>query len=452
MDWKIDLLNQASGSDWGIMALRSIGPVEAQGLTAQQGLYTVVSRGLDATGATRSDARIVGALLGEMSCTMHWDQILALARDPAVQVILSNTTEAGIVHMPGMTLQDAPPASFPAKVARLLLERWQALGHLPGMGWQFLPCELTTDSGDLLRSVVLRHAAEWAVGPGFVDWIAQENVFFNTLVDRIVTGHPGAAAAARLEQDLGYRDPCLTTAELYHLLVIETPEGQPRPKLRLADFDQGTIEVADAGPYRLRKVALLNGAHTTLCPLALICGVETVGEALADPDLMALLQRALDREIKPFVPLARTELDAFAQDVLRRFANPFLQHRWHDISLNGLVKYQGRLLDRVQAHIDQTGTPPPILTLSLAGWLAFYLGLVPGAERLAPRDSPAVLARMAQIGQIPDPAAQVTQFLSEPLFWGKSIASPALIAAVTQGFVRLTAGPVTPQAMVGWVA
>jgi hypothetical protein len=241
-----------------------------------------VSRGLDDEGVTRSEARVVGSVLGEVSCTTQWDQVLAMARDPAVQMVVSNTTEAGIVYAPGMTPRDAPPPSFPAKVTRLLLERWRTLGHLRGTGWQFLPCELTTDSGDLLRSIVLRHATEWEVEAGFVEWIADENVFFNTLVDRIVTGHPGAAAAA-LEAELGYRDPCLTTAELYHLLVIETPAGRPKPKLRLADFDAGTIEVADAGPYRLRKVALLNGGHTALCPLALICGVETVGEAVRDP-------------------------------------------------------------------------------------------------------------------------------------------------------------------------
>ncbi len=448
MDWKIDLLNQASGSDWGIVALRSIGSAEGSALNAQDGLYTVVSRGLDDEGVTRSEARVVGSVLGEVSCMTQWDQVLAMARDPAVQMVVSNTTEAGIVYAPGMTPRDAPPPSFPAKVTRLLLERWRTLGHLRGTGWQFLPCELTTDSGDLLRSIVLRHATEWEVEAGFVEWIADENVFFNTLVDRIVTGHPGAAAAA-LEAELGYRDPCLTTAELYHLLVIETPAGRPKPKLRLADFDAGTIEVADAGPYRLRKVALLNGGHTALCPLALICGVETVGEAVRDPDLSAVLRQVLDREIKPFVPLPREELDAFAKDVLRRFANPFLQHRWHDISLNGLVKYQGRLLDRLTAYAAQEGDLPPILTLSLAGWLAFYLGRIPGADRLPPRDAPQVLARMAEIGR--DPEGQVAQFLSEPIFWGRSIATPALISAVTRDFARLTGGPVTPQMIANWV-
>ena len=66
-------------------------------------------------------------------------------------MVASNTTEAGIVYDDSAGPQDAPPASFPAKIARLLLERWRALGHLRGTGWQFLPCELIENIGDALR-------------------------------------------------------------------------------------------------------------------------------------------------------------------------------------------------------------------------------------------------------------------------------------------------------------
>ena len=441
LDWKIDRLNEATGSDWGVVILRSIGSTRWSALNAQGGVYTVVSRGVDEDGAVRSDARVVGAVLGEVSCADDWDRVLEMARDPAVQVVVSNTTEAGIVDEPGASPLDAPPASFPAKVTRLLLERWRALGHLHGQGWQVLPCELTQDSGELLRSIVLRHAAEWPVEAGFAAWVAEENVFYNTLVDRIVTGHPGKDAAA-LEAQLGYHDPCLTTAELYHMLVIEVPVGRPRPKLRLADWDSGTVEVADAGPYRLRKVAILNGSHTALCPLAMLCGVQTVGEAVRDPALSALLRQVLYREIIPLVPLPAEDLGTFAEDVLRRFANPYLQHRWHDISLNGLTKLRDRNLDRMLAYADRFGTLPPILTLSLAGWLVFYLGRWDGAERHPPRDGADILARVAALAGGPSEAL-VGRFLSEATFWGRSVASPALVSAVAREFDFLTGAPVT---------
>ncbi len=451
LDWKIDHLNEATGSDWGIIILRSIGSTHGSALNAQDGLYTVVSRGLDGQGQVRSEARIVASVLGELSCAVEWDQVLALSRDPAVQIVASNTTEAGIVYEPGTVPQDAPPVSFPAKVTRLLLERWRALGHLRGQGWQFLPCELTDNAGDTLRSIVLRHATEWEVEAGFAEWVADENVFYNTLVDRIVTGHPGQDAAA-IEDKLGYHDPCLTMAELYHLLVIEAPKGRPRPKLRLADHDVGTIEVHDAAPYRLRKVAILNGAHTALCPLALLSGVVTVGEAMRDPDLSALLRQVLDREIKPFVPLPPADLDGFADDVLRRFANPYLQHRWYDISLNGLSKFRDRNLDRMLAYTERAGTPPPILSLSLAAWLAFYVGRHGGADQLPPRDGPETLALVAALPMDAPAVTLIGTFLSETAFWHRSVALPALVSAVARDFAFLTQAKVTPTTLTARIA
>ena len=441
MDWKIDRLNEASGSDWGVVILRSLGSTDGSALNAQGGLYTVVSRGIGADGTAQSHSRLVGSVLAELSCATDWDRVVQLARNPMVEVILSNTTEAGITYVAGQGIGDAPPASFPAKLTRLLVERWRALGHLANMGWQVLPCELTENCGDKLRDLVLRHATEWAVGQDCLAWIAEQTVFYNTLVDRIVTGHPAPEALEELEQSLGYRDPCLTTAELFHLLVIESPPDKPAFKLRLAEHDTGTIEVPDAAPYRLRKVAILNGAHTALCPLALLCGVQTVGEAMAQPTLLSLLHRVLAEEIKPFVPLPQADLDAFADDVLRRFANPFIQHRWYDISLNGLAKYRDRLLGRVLAYQTRHAAPPPILSLSLAGWLVFYLGRFDGAQALSPRDQAPVLALIAHLRGLPDTTAIVTAFLADISLWGQSIATPDLVATVAADFDFLTQQP-----------
>ena len=445
MDWKIDRLNADTGSDWGVVILRSLGSTQGSALNAQGGLYTVVSRGIGADGAAQSHSHLVGSVLEELSCATQWDRVLSFARNPLIEVILSNTTEAGIVYEAGQGAEDTPPSSFPAKLTRLLIERWRALGHRTGMGWQVLPCELTEHSGDTLRELVLRHAADWAVDAACLAWIAGETVFYNTLVDRIVTGHPTPAALGDLEQALGYRDPCLITAELFHLLVIETPPDKPAFKLRLADHDAGTIEVPDAAPYRLRKVALLNGAHTALCPLALLCGVQTVGAAMAEPAVLALLHQVLTKEIKPFVPLPQADLDQFAEDVLRRFANPFIQHRWYDISLNGLAKFRDRLLGRLLAYQDRNAAPAPILSLSLAAWLVFYLGWFDAAQTLPPRDQAPVLALIARLKALPDTAAIVDGFLGDIGLWGRSLAEPALAAAMVADVAFLMQPSLQPQ-------
>ena len=134
--------------------------------------------------------------------------------------------------------------------------------------------------------------------------------------------------------------------------------------------------------------------------------------------------------------------------MLRRFANPYIRHLWYDISLNGLVKYQTRDLDRLTAYIERHGKPAPLMTLALAAWLTFYLGRFTGSEAYPPRDAPDILAKVKAIGALDDGtakgrAAMVAAYLGETAFWGRSIDTPALTAAVLADFQALTAEPMT---------
>ena len=236
----------------------------------------------------------------------------------------------------------------------------------------------------------------------------------------------------------------MTAAELFNFFVIEQKPDQADLWLPLADHDPDTIVVPDVTPYKARKVAILNGAHTGLCPLALIAGVETVGEAVNSPVGAAFLDELLGREVAPFLTLDPADLQAFAAAVRRRFANPYIRHLWYDISLNGLVKYQTRNLERLLAHIERHGKPGRTMTLSLAAWAVFYLGRFPGADKLPPRDAPEILAKVKAIGALDDGTAagrtaMIAAYLGETAFWGRSIDIPVLREAVIADFAWLTA-------------
>ncbi|WP_237154727.1 tagaturonate reductase [Oryzibacter oryziterrae] len=447
VDWKIDRMNEAGGLDWGVVLVRPIAAGNPRWLNEQDGVYTVLSRGVADDGSKVSEARLVACVRREIGAHDHWAEVLKLARNPDITVVVSNTTDAGIAYVASVTYDDAPQASFPGKMTRLLHERWTAFGGKPEAGWQMLACELIDHNGDELRRIVLQHAEEWGLEPAFIAWVKEHNAFYNTLVDRIVPGYPRAEAEA-LAEELGYVDAFMTTGELFHFFVIERQPGQPPLRLPLAEHDPQTIVVPDATPYKARKVAILNGAHTALCPLALISGVPTVGEAVTTRVGANFLDRLLNEEVIPFLTLPKDELEAFAAAVLRRFANPYIRHLWHDISLNGLVKYQTRNLDRLTAYMARHGKPAPLQALSLAAWLVFYLGRFPGAEALAPRDSAAILDKVKAIGALDDgtPAgrlAMVSAYLGETAFWGKSIDTPELRTAVLADFVELTAAPMS---------
>ena len=141
---------------------------------------------------------------------------MALAENPDFRFIVSNTTEAGICFEDADKITDRPCKTFPAKLTQLLAKRF-TLG-LPG--FVFLPCELIDRNGDNLKKCILQYAALWNLGDDFKNWIEKDNIFCNTLVDRINTGYPKEEKI-----DLGYEDKMINTSEYFHLWVIDGYEG-----------------------------------------------------------------------------------------------------------------------------------------------------------------------------------------------------------------------------------
>lgn len=289
----------------------------------------------------------------------NFDEYMALADNPDFRFVVSNTTEAGISFDETNRFDDKPCKGFPAKLTQLLYRRYKkGLG-----GFIILPCELIDNNGAELKKCVLKYADLWNLENGFADWIESENQFANTLVDRIVTGYPSDETAT-LHPD----DKFLDTAEIFHLWVIE---GDFEAELPLKKAGFNVIWTDDAKPYKKIKVRILNGAHTSLVAGALLSGIETVGEAMADETANAFLNKAMNEEILPTIG-DNDESRAFANSVFDRFRNPFIHHKWSAISLNSVSKFSVRVLPTILEYKEQNGAYPKCLTLSLANLIYYY--------------------------------------------------------------------------------
>ena len=122
----------------------------------------------------------------------------------------------------------------------------------------------------------------------------------------------------------------------------------------------------DISFYRERKLRLLNAAHTATAPLALLAGVRTVREATLHPILAPFLKQ-LFKEIIPATDLPADDARAFADQVLERFANPWLEHEWRVIATNQEDKFR----IRVVPLIVRRPAPAPGLALAAAAHLTF---------------------------------------------------------------------------------
>lgn len=370
VDWQIDLLNEHTDLNSGVVIVRPIASDFPPSLSAQDGLYTTIIRGLNEKGEAVSDARLIRSVNREISAYADYAEFLKLAHNPDMRFVFSNTTEAGICYHAGDKFDDAPAVSYPAKLTRLLFERFTHFNGAADKGWVIIPCELIDYNGEALHELVVRYAQEWALPAAFMTWLNESNAFCSTLVDRIVTGYP-RDEAAKLEAELGYKDGFLDTAEHFYLFVIQGPKSLAS-ELRLDKLALNVLIVDDIKPYKERKVAILNGAHTALVPVAFQAGIDTVGEAMNDAEICAFVEKAIYEEIIPVLDLPKDELESFASAVTGRFRNPYIKHQLLSIALNGMTKFRTRILPQLLAGQKASGKLPARLTFALAALIAFY--------------------------------------------------------------------------------
>jgi tagaturonate reductase len=328
-----------------VVVVQSTGDERAAGLTRQGGRYHVLVRGVEG-GSVVDRVEPVESVSRALFAGSQWDEVRAVARSPQLRVVVSNTTEVGYDLDPADGPGDSPPRSFPAKLLRVLRERFDA--GRPGV--TIIPCELREHNADLLREIVLRLAHDWGLADeGFLRWLEHDCVWLNTLVDRIV-------AAAPQDHPLSARDALLTLCEPYALWAI-----QDRSRADHFLRHPAVVWAADVQPYFLRKVRILNGAHTALLIRAWPRGFRTVREAVEDPELGAWLERLLFNEVVPVLRGRVEGPEEFARQTLERFRNPFIVHQLSDVARHHAAKVQIRLVPTRDEFLAQFGSLPPLL-------------------------------------------------------------------------------------------
>lgn len=345
----------------------------------QDCLYTLWLRGVRGVsgGQLSETRRMIGSISRLLSASTGWSQVLDVARSEELALIISNSTEVGYSTDPGDTLAAAPPPSFPAKLTRVLWERFVHFGGDLARGPLVVPCELLENNAGLLRTVVLEVADRWRLPGQFQQWVEEACTFSSTLVDRIVTGPP---SREKMEQEwrlLGYRDEMLIAAEPYYLFAVEDPWGRARAAFPIDDASPGVLFTPDITPYWRRKLRLLNGPHTLLSPQGIFSGCRTVKEAIDRAELRAYLEQTMIEEIVPALggdESDRTTNEAYARDVIERFSNPFVEHLLANICVNCATKLGVRIFPMVTAYYESQGRLPERMLRGVAAVLRYTRG------------------------------------------------------------------------------
>lgn len=422
------ILAETAGSG-AVTIVQSTGRARADRLNGQRGLYTLLTRGR-AGGERVDEARVIDVAAAAVSAADDWRAVLDAVRRTPPEVIVSNTTEAGLQlddADAGLGDADHPPRSFPAKLTAVLRELHAGRPAEPPV---VLPCELIEDAGQKLRGLCVESARRASAGAGFVGWLERRVAFCSTLVDRICTA-PADPDAERAR--LGYADDMLTVAEPFAMWAIEQTGPAADALAWLGRHPSVTI-TPHLQPVRDRKVRILNGSHTAIVPLALLAGFETVRETVEDARFAGLLTRLLDEEIVPHV---RAEgAGDFASAVLDRFANPFIRHELRDITAQHTAKVGARLAPTIADHLAATGEAPRRVCLGLAA----FLELCSKAPERVRDDRAAWVARLVRDGPTARDAARAYLRHAAPTLEGAAVDAAA--DRIGEGLARLRAdGP-----------
>ncbi len=425
VDWIIYNMDQKTDFNSSVVIVQPLPKGMVDWLNGQDCLYHVNLQGREngkpVDTLTRID--VVSRALNPYS---QYHAYMALAEQPEMRFIISNTTEAGIAFDPDCKFTDAPAASYPGKLVQLLFHRYQYFQGDPSKGMILMPCELIFLNGHHLKECFYQYIELWkedfgADYEGFKKWFTEDCFVCATLVDRIVPGFPRKTIQA-IQERISYRDDLVVQAENFHLWVIEKAENMTVDQMK-AEFpaEKAGLHVLitdNEKPYHERKVTLLNGPHTVLSPVAFLSGVNIVRDACQHPVIGKYIHKVQYDELMQTLNLPMDELQKFAADVLERFDNPYVDHQVTSIMLNSFPKYCARDLPGVKVYLERKGELPQGLVFGLAAIITYYKGgkRDDGTE-IVPNDAPEIMQLLKDLWATGDTKAVTDGVLSAKDIW-----------------------------------
>ena len=418
-DWMIHKMNQETDFNGNVVVVQPIENGMIDMLNKQDNLYHVNLQGID-KGEKVNDVVLVDAISRSLNPYTDFDAFLKLAEQPEMRFVISNTTEAGITFDSACKLEDQPASSYPGKLTQLLYHRYKTFDGDPSKGLIIFPCELIFLNGHKLKEVIYQYIDLWNLEDEFKVWFNEACGVYATLVDRIVPGFP-RHEINEIKERLQYDDNLVVQAEIFHLWVIEAPQAIadefPADKAGL-----NVLFVPSEEPYHERKVTLLNGPHSVLSPVAYLSGINIVRDACEHPIVGKYVKKVMFDELMETLNLPKDELEQFANDVLDRFNNPFVDHDVTSIMLNAFPKYATRDLPGLKVFLERKGKLPEGLVLGLAAIITYYKGgkRADGAEIKA-NDATEIMDLLSQLWATNDTQKIAEGVLGAEFIWQENL-------------------------------
>lgn len=395
VDWIISHMNEKTNFNGSVVVVQPINKGMIELLNKQDCLYHVNLQGIE-KGKVINSYRLIDVISRALSPYEDFNEFIKLAEIPEIRFVISNTTEAGIEFDPSCKLNDRPASSYPGKLTQLLYHRFKYFNGDQSKGLIIFPCELIFLNGHKLRKVIEQYIDLWELGDGFRQWFFNTCAVYATLVDRIVPGFP-QKNIENIKEHIGYNDNLVVQGETFHLWIIEAP-NELANEFPASQSGMNVLFVPSEEPYHQRKVTLLNAPHTLLSPVAFLSGIDIVRDACQHEIIGKYIHKIIYEELIETIDLPREDLIEFADSVMERFINPFVDHQLTSIMLNACSKFVARDLPGLKEYIKRKKTLPKGIVFGFAALLTYYKGgSREDGKKIIPNDIPVIIDFMNEV-------------------------------------------------------
>lgn len=416
---------------WGVTGVSLHSREVCDALTPQDGLYTLAM--LD----EEVRYRVVGAVREVLVAPDDPEAVLARLTAPETEIVTLTVTEKaywlaadGKFDPDNAEFRhDRANPSQPASAIGYLTEALRRRRAAKLKPFALISCDNLVNNGHRLAATISILGEEQGSGADFTDWLVAEMASPPTMVDSI-TPATDDALRARVREALGVEDAWPVQREAFTQWVIGAD-----PRLPALPWEDGGVTIsARVADYEKAKLRLLNATHSALAYRGSLRGVETVADAMADPELSAFAQALMDdvgaRLNVPF------DIAPYKQAVLARFRNPAIRHLLSQIAWDGSQKLPNRLLPYMQ-EAAAFGWPLANSAKALAAWFLFLRRKAQSSEKLTDPLAPLLLETAARATG--EAAHDVDLFLSlEVVFPATLVAHETFKAALRDAYAQLS--------------
>lgn len=411
--WYTEQAMKLQQGNWGISAVSLNSDTLGNALNTQDGLYTLVEM-------EQTNRYSVIAAIKEILCyRLHENSVITRLSHPETKIVTLTITEKGYCfdhqhHLNWQSdsiSQDVKHPSSPTSVIGLLalvcnLRRSAGLKPL-----KIISCDNLTGNGKKLKAALVTYSEK--VFPDLAEFLAQNLVCPCTMVDSI-TPATDEALKQHLTDTFHYRDNWPIKRERFTQWVIEDILDEDIPAWREA----GVIFTDDVESFELVKLRILNATHSALAYLGCLANIESVFDAINQPDLQEFIRQMMEKELAAsFTPPKGLDIRAYCEQILKRYQNPAIRHLLAQIAWDGSQKLPVRIFPVIENNLAND-LPIDCCVAVVAAWIHFIQRKQQNKDDLIDPMREELTSLVANCTNAPDKTTQdlIQGFLDLPLF------------------------------------